>query len=176
VFSVVKGRHERSSRRRLMTAVLGLALAVPILVVATGFDRPASAADVNVTVRIQEVRENPCQAGDLIQLNGILHVLVSTTANGSGGFQVFTSSNTQGLTGTSLVTGERYVASDEVQDRSSFPAGPPFPVTQTVVQSHELVSQGTSPNWVMHWTLRVRVDALGVPTVLVDNMHAECEG
>jgi hypothetical protein len=157
-------------------------LAVPVLVVATGFHQRASAADVNVSFRIQEVRPNPCQPAELVQLNGILHATTNTSPNGSGGFQVFFHTNTQGLTGNTVIdpsnptTVEHYVASDEVQDRSSFPANPPFPVTQTVVQSHELVSQGSSPNFVMHWTFRVRIDALGIPTVLLDNMHADCKG
>lgn len=149
---------------------------MPVLVLATGFQRPASAADVNVTIQYQEVKPNPCPPNNPVQLNGQLHMLVTTTANSSGGYQVYTRQNTIGLTGNDLVTGERYVASDEQADRASFPAGPPFPVTHTQVMSRELVSQGSSPNFVMHFTFRVTIDALGVPTVLVDNAHADCKG
>jgi hypothetical protein len=37
-----KGKHEQSNRWRVTTAVLGLALAVPVLVVLTGFQEPDS--------------------------------------------------------------------------------------------------------------------------------------
>jgi hypothetical protein len=38
--SCCEGKHERSNRWRFMTAVVGLALAVPVLVVVTGFQEP----------------------------------------------------------------------------------------------------------------------------------------
>jgi hypothetical protein len=40
--SCLRSKHERSNRWRLMTAVVGLALAVPVLVVATGLQEPDS--------------------------------------------------------------------------------------------------------------------------------------
>jgi hypothetical protein len=40
--SCCEGKHERRSRWRLMTAVVGLVLAVPVLVVATGLQEPDS--------------------------------------------------------------------------------------------------------------------------------------
>ncbi len=55
-----RAKHERRNRWRLTTAVFDLALAVPVLMVATGFQKPASAADVNVTIEYQEAKPNPC--------------------------------------------------------------------------------------------------------------------
>jgi hypothetical protein len=160
-----------------MTAVLGLALAVPVLVVATGFKKPVSAADVNTTIQYQDVRPNPCPPNNPVQLNGKLHTVVTYTATPSGSYDIYFKHNSIGLTGNDLVTQDRYVASDTDETRDRFSAGPPFPVTHTEIVNHELVSQGNSPNFVMHITFRVRIDAPpSVPTVLVDNIWFDCKG
>jgi hypothetical protein len=41
-----------------------------VLMVATGFQKPASAADVNVTIEYQEAKPNPCAPYNPVQLNG----------------------------------------------------------------------------------------------------------
>jgi hypothetical protein len=55
----------------LTTAVFDLALAVPVLMVATGFQEPASAADVDVTIEYQEAKPNPCAPYNPVQLSGL---------------------------------------------------------------------------------------------------------
>jgi hypothetical protein len=42
-----------------------------VLMVATGFQKPASAADVNVTIEYQEAEPNPCAPCNPVQLNGL---------------------------------------------------------------------------------------------------------
>jgi hypothetical protein len=53
----------------LTTAVFELALAVPVLMVASGFQKPSSTSGVNVTIEYREAEPNPCAPYNPVQLN-----------------------------------------------------------------------------------------------------------
>jgi hypothetical protein len=55
----------------LTTAVFDLALAVPVLTVASGFQEPASAAGVNVAIEYQEAKPNVCVPYNRYSLTGL---------------------------------------------------------------------------------------------------------
>jgi hypothetical protein len=170
----VRGKHERRSRWRLATAVAGLALAVPVLVVATGFHKPASAATtVNVTIHVPaQVETNPCFPADVVNLSGDIHITITTTADKRGGYHVTNHLNSQ-LSGVSITTGTKYVNS-ETQDEDWY-ARAPWPAVHTHTYDFLLISNNGTPDYVLHMTMHETVTAGGVPTATVDNFSMDCK-
>jgi hypothetical protein len=159
----------------LTTAVLGLALAVPVLVVATGFHKPASAANVtNTTIHVPaSVQTNPCFPTDVVNLSGDIHIVITTTADSAGGYRVNNHLNSQ-LSGVSITTGTKYVNSENKDDE--WYARPPFPAVHTHTYDFLLLSQSNTPNYVLHMTMHETVNANGVPTATVDKFSMDCQG
>jgi len=156
-------------------AVLGLALAVPVLVLATGFHKPASAAIVvNYTFHVPaQVQTNPCFPKDVINLNGDIHITITTTHDGRGGYHVTNHLNSQ-LSGVSITTGTKYVNS-ETQDEDWY-AGAPWPAVHTHTYDFLLNSQNGTPDYLLHMTMHETVTAGGVPTATVDQFRMDCKG
>jgi hypothetical protein len=158
------------SSRPLRSLLLPVAVAVAAAVQAP----TATAETVNTTMNIPaNVRDNPCMPGDVVNTSGTLHIVLSTRTDSRGGHHVNMHTNEEGK-GQSLTTGVSYLAS-EVRDESWY-AGAPFPTTHTTTHSLLLVSQASTPNLVLRYTLHVTVNALGVPTATVENVRTECAG
>jgi hypothetical protein len=170
-----KGKHERSNRRRLTIAILGLALAVPALVMVTSLHQPASAAIVvNYTFHVPaSVQTNPCFPGDVINLNGDVHVVITTTADKRGGYHVTNSLDSQ-LSGASITTRTKYVNSENQQ--SDWYAGIPWPAVSTHTYDFLLISNNGTQDYMLHMTMHETVTAGGVPSAVVDNWSMDCKG
>jgi hypothetical protein len=170
-----KGAHQRSNRWRLTIAILGLALAVPALVMVTSFHQPASAAIVvNYTFHVPaSVQTNPCFPADVVNLSGDIHVTITTTADKRGGYHVTNHLNSQ-LSGVSITTGTKYVNS-ETQDEDWY-ARAPWPAVHTHTYDFLLVSNNGTPDYVLHMTMHETVTAGGVPTATVDQFWMDCKG
>jgi hypothetical protein len=145
-------------------AMVGVTVAAP---------RARASTDYNTTIHVPAaVMEDPCVPGDVLNLNGDLHILMTTTASGAG-YKATYHLNSQ-LSGTGIVTGLRYVNSED-QDEEWF-AGAPFPVVHTHTYSFDLLSQSGADNYVMYVTMHETVDAMGVPTATVDRVATDCRG
>jgi hypothetical protein len=173
----MQGNHERRRGRGQITSAILVALALPLVAVATDLHRPtpARAANVvNVTIRIPaQVEPNPCTPGDLVALSGQLRILIAMTADGQGGYHV-TQSADEKLAGASLLTKVKYLASKTEQ--WDWYAGTPLPVTNTHTIDSELVSLADTDNFLAHVTLHTTISATGDPTVTVDRVVLECSG
>ena len=135
----------------------------------------AHAADiVNTTINVPAMVVNGCAAGDLVALSGDLHVVISETADGSGGYHMQRTTNYDQLKGTSLVTGVSYTAQATSED--SWYAGAPFPTTHTHADQTEYLAQGSTDNFILRLRTHVTVTAAGVPTATVDDIRADCTG
>jgi hypothetical protein len=154
---------------------LGPGLAVPVLLLALVAAPPAQGASViNTTVHVPaSVATNPCAAGDLVNLNGDIHIVITTTENRAGGFQVSNHINSQ-LTGSSIMTGTQYVNSDDQED--SWFAGAPFPAVHTHTYGFVLLSKSSTDNYLLRMTMHETVNAMGVPTATVDKFSMDCQG
>ncbi len=170
-----RGKPEPRNRWRLMPAGLALALAVPVLVLVAGFNKPASAANVtNTTIHVPaSVQTNPCFPTDVINLSGDIHIVITTTADSAGGYRVNNHLNSQ-LSGVSITTGTKYVNSEDQDDE--WYARPPFPTVHTHTYDFLLLSQSNTPNYVVHMTMHETVNANGVPTATVDKFSMDCQG
>jgi len=166
----------RQSSISLRARAGGLAAVFVVVLTALAIPLSASAAQeevVNVTIRIPaDVRPNPCTPGDVVTLSGELHIVIYMRSDERGGYHVnqLLAEKLQGRT----ATGELYVASDVYG--SSFYAGAPLPVTNTITHSVELVSKGESPNLLTRYDVHTTVNAAGVPTATVTNIRTECTG
>jgi hypothetical protein len=156
-----------------MLGLLAVLLATPLLVLGLT-SAPASAANVvNYTFHPPaDVEENPCSPGDFINLNGNIHIVITSTADGSGGYHMTDTLNGH-LAGSSIVTHINYRSSQNQND--SWYTGP-VPTVHTDTYDWELVSQGETPNWVLHMTMHTTVAPDGTPSAFVDNWRADCEG
>jgi hypothetical protein len=132
-----------------------------------------AANEVNYTVHVPaSVQTNPCFPGDVLNLNGDVHIVISWTQSGAG-YRMNNHVNSL-LSGASITTGTRYVNSED-QDDSWF-AGAPFPTVHTHTYDFDLLSKGGTANYVMHMTMHETVNALGVPTAAVDQFQTDCRG
>jgi hypothetical protein len=137
--------------------------------------QPATAANVvNTTIHVPaQVEINPCYPLDVVNLSGDIHVVITTTTDGKGGYHVTNKLNSQ-LSGVSITTGTKYVNAEEKEDE--WYARPPFPAIHTHTYDFLLVSQSNTPNYVLHMTMHETVNAQGVPTATADNFSMDCQG
>ena len=147
---------------------------VAAVAVLPAFSTDAHAASiVNITINVPAMVVNGC-AGDGVTLSGDLHVVISKTADGAGGYHMQRTTNYDQLKGASLVTGVPYTA--QITSEDSWYAGAPFPTTHTHGDQAEYLAQGSADNFILHLRTHVTVTANGVPTATVDDIHADCTG
>ncbi len=161
--------------RHALVLLAGL-LALPLLVLGVG-SAPASAANVvNYTFHVPaDIRYNPCTGtpGDAVNLNGDVHIVITSTAAGNGSYRMDNLLNSE-FSGVSILTGTKYVSSEEHRD--FWTAKPPFPVTQTTDYAWTLVSQSSTPNYIVRMSMHTTVTADGTPVPVVDNWRMDCTG
>jgi hypothetical protein len=142
------------------------------------FTVPANAAkqvndmsDINLSVFV------PCAAGgagELVDLSGPLHTLITFTINGNNvsGMAHF---QPQGLSGTGEATGDKYQATGVTKDSSfklSFQNGQ---ANQTFVNNFRIIGQGPGNNYLVHEVAHITFNANGTVTVLHDNLSIDCK-
>jgi hypothetical protein len=166
------GAH-RKGHPRPTAWILGLLLAVPLVLLGIGIQPAAAANVVNVTFHVPvSVQENPC-VPELINLNGDIHIVMTSTDDHNGGYHEVNQLNSN-FSGVGLLTGVKYVSNENESD--DFYARPPFPVIHTHTYDWLLLSQSNTPNYVLHMTMHETVNAQGVPTATVDNLNMGCQG
>jgi hypothetical protein len=137
---------------------------------------PANAAvQVNDTTVISLTVFIPCAAGgagEVVDLNGPLHTLISFTINGSNvsGYFHF---QPQGISGTGETTGVKYQATGITQEsfKNSLQNGQ---ANFTFVNNFRIIGQGPGNNFLVHETLHFTVNADGTLTVFHDNFSISC--
>src|SRR4051794_36277575 len=99
----------RTAVRTLLILVLGPLMAWT----AASTAAPALAANVvNATIHPPaDVRTNQCFAEDIVNLNGDIHVVITTVANGRDSYRAENHLNAH-LSGVSLTTGTKYVSNE----------------------------------------------------------------
>jgi hypothetical protein len=126
--------------------------------------------DISLTVFI------PCAAGgagEVVDLSGPLHTLISFTINGnnvSGKFHF----QPQGISGTGETTGDKYQGTGVTQlsFKSSLQSGQ---ANFTFVNNFRIIGQGSGNNFLVHETLHFTINANGAVTVFHDNFSVDCK-
>jgi hypothetical protein len=115
----------------------------------------------------------PCAnggAGEIVVLNGILHTVINTTIDATGGVHVKTHSQPQGLTGFGLDTGDKYNGVGVTQEQFNIGKG----FEDTFVNNFRIIGQGPGNNFMVHQDLHVTVNANGTVTAFHDNLRITC--
>jgi hypothetical protein len=108
-----------------------------------------------------------------VAVSGVMHIVLTTTADSSGGYHTNVSNN-ESFSGTGLVSGLAYQGSYNYQ--YAFYAGPTFPVVQTTTTDTQIISKGTTQNFIVHMDMHVTVTADGTPGATADNLRINCSG
>lgn len=127
--------------------------------------------DINLSVFV------PCAAGgagELVDLSGPLHTLITFTVNGNNvsGVAHF---QPQGLSGTGETTGDKYQATGVTKDTSfkvSFQNGQ---AQQTFVNNFRIIGSGAGNNFLVHEEAHITINANGVVTVVHDDLSIACK-
>lgn len=125
--------------------------------------------DISLTVFI------PCAAGgagEVVDLSGPLHTLISFTINGNNvsGYFHF---QPQGISGAGETTGDKYQATGVTQEsfKNSLQNGQ---ANFTLVNNFRIIGQGPENNFLVHETMHLTVNADGTLTVFHDNFSIDC--
>jgi len=142
------------------------------------FTVPANAAkQINDTSEINLTVFVPCAAGgagELVDLSGPLHTLITFSINGNNvsGTAHF---QPQGLSGTGETTGDKYQATGVTKDTSfkvSFQNGQ---AQQTFVNNFRIIGTGPGNNYLVHEVAHITFNADGTLTVFHDSFSIDCK-
>jgi len=130
---------------------------------------------INDETDVSWIEYVPCAvagAGEVVDLSGRLHTLISFTINSdnvSGHFHI----QPQGISGVGEVSGLQYHATGGTQES--------FKITLkngqanlTFVNNFRMIGQGPANSFSVHETLSLAVKADGTTTVTHDNYNVEC--
>ena len=118
----------------------------------------------------------PCAnsgAGEVVILNGDLHVLVALTINGNN-FSGKDHFQPQGLSGFGTVSGDKYQGTGVTQDqfKGSFQNGQS---EQSFVNNFRMIGQGPGNNFLVHENFHLTINANGDVTAVHDNFSIDCK-
>jgi hypothetical protein len=118
----------------------------------------------------------PCAAdgaGEVVDLAGPLHTLISFTINGNN-VSGYTHFQPQGIIGVGETTGNRYHATGITREsfKNSFRNGQ---ANDTFVNNFRIIGQGPGNNFLVHETEHFTINANGSVTVFHDNFSVVCK-
>jgi len=128
----------------------------------------------NQSIPIELFAFVPCAAGgagELVQLQGPIHILFQLVMDGNGGVHGTSHFQPQGIAGTGLTTGDAYHATGETVDRFNSKVG----LTYTFVNNFKIIGQGPGNNFLIHENFHITVDKNGEVTASVDNFSVKCK-
>lgn len=112
-------------------------------------------------------------AGELVVLEGPLHILTSFTINGNNvsGKSHF---QPQGISGVGQTTGDTYHATGVTQDnfKGSFNNGQ---FNETFINNFRIIGQGPGNNFTVHENFHLTINANGELTSFHDNFNVDCK-
>ena len=158
----------------MKSTLAGVMLLVAVL--AIGVVPSNAAVQVNDKTVISLTVFVPCAAGgagEIVDLSGPLHTLISFTINGnnvSGKFHF----QPQGISGTGETTGDKYQATGVTQQtfKTSLQNGQ---ANLTFVNNFRIIGQEPGNNFLVHENLHINVNADGTLTVFHDNFSIDCK-
>ena len=155
----------RSTMTIVGIAVLLAVLAAPV----------QAAVVVNDSTEISVLVFVPCAnggAGELVELTGPLHTLITFTINGNNASGV-AHFQPQGLSGVGLTTGDTYHGTGVTTDQfQASLVNDHF--TETFVNNFRIIGQGPGNNFLAHENLHITINADGDLIVFHDNFSVEC--
>jgi hypothetical protein len=160
-------------RRRTLSLTLAITL-VALTLAGPAFAQ-ALAITTNDFVPFAQINLVPCAnggAGELVLLQGTLHIQQHITINGNR-VTIKSHFQPQGADGVGLTTGDSYNAvgvTQEVDTLALTGGASEF----TFINNFRLIGQGPDNNLQVHQTIHTTVNANGTVTSVVDNTRIEC--
>ncbi len=163
----------------IFPAIVGV---VATLALIAGAARTAPAeASATVTVSTERVPVSivpfvPCAlggAGEAVLLEGNLLIVFRAVSDGNGGFHISSHFSPQGISGTGLISGDRYQGTGVTRDNFNTNGG--LPSEATFVNNFRIIGEGTGNNLLVHATIHTTVNANGVVTAEVLNSSIDCK-
>jgi len=143
---------------------------VVVLVVGVATLPMQAAVTTNTSIPITLFVDIPC-AGELVVLNGPLHILSSVTFDRAGGFHMLGHFQPQGISGLGQTTGAKYQATGETEFQTNAKA---VPFETSFVNNFKIIGQGPGNNLLIHENMHLTVNANGTVTAVIDNTSVEC--
>ena len=151
----------------------GLVAVLSFAVVSSSSGAPAETFTVSTSFPIQLTVFVPCAnggAGEDVLLSGNLHSLFHITINDNS-LHVKVHDQPQGISGTGLVTGDKYQATGVTQEEFNTSFG----LTNTFINNFRIIGQGSGNNFLVHENFHITVNANGTVTALHDNFRIDCK-
>ena len=151
----------------------GVVAVLSIAVVSSSSGAPASSSTVSTVFPIDLIVFVPCAnggAGEDVALSGNLHDLFHITVNGNS-LHVKTHDQPQGISGTGLVTGDKYQATGVTQDEFNTSFG----MEETFINNFRIIGQGPGNNFLVHENFDITINANGTVTASHDNFTVDCK-
>jgi hypothetical protein len=161
---LVKSKEAAMERHGLRRAVLCL-----VAVVLTALP-VHTAVTTNISIPITLVVDIPC-AGELVVLNGPLHILSTLTFDRGGGFHMVAHFQPKGIRGLGQVSGAKYQATGITEFQTNAKA---VPFETSFVNNFKIIGQGPGNNLLIHENFHLTVNANGRLTAFIDNSSFEC--
>jgi len=114
---------------------------------------------------------NPCN-GETVDFSGTVHGNSTITVNGNN-FHATFQFNPQGVNGNGETTGAKYQATGVTREdfNGSFTNGS---FNETFINRFDFMGQGSTPNFSVHETFHITVNANGTVSVSFDNFSTTC--
>ena len=151
----------------------GLVAVLSFAVVSSSSGAPASSFTANSFFPIELTVFVPCANGGLgedVELSGTIHDLFHVTVNDNT-VHVKTHDQPQGVTGTGLVTGDKYQGTGVSQDEFTAAVGQ----EETFINNFRIIGQGPGNNFLVHENFHITINANGTVTAFHDNFTVDCK-
>jgi hypothetical protein len=154
-------------RRTIARSPAATLLAAPAGIASAEANNP-----VNVTIHIPvTVYDNPCTS-EPVALHGDLHLVLSARTDKVGHFHYLSEWNAS-YSGTGLISGVTYTASERKQESWS---ANQLPASHTTTSIIKLISRNNTQNAYLYTTVTTTIDANGVSTVTAESVSIDCRG
>ena len=151
----------------------GLVTVLSFAVVSSSSGAPASSFTVNSVFPIDLAVFVPCANGGVgedVLLSGNLHDLIHVTVNDNS-VHVKTHDQPQGISGTGVVTGDKYQGTGVTQDEFNTSFG----MEETFINNFRIIGQGPGNNFLVHENFHITINANGTVTASHDNFTVDCK-
>jgi hypothetical protein len=115
---------------------------------------------------------NPCN-GDKVTIQGSTHYLFTFVFDDTGGYHLYTRSNSKG-TGVGSPSLGTYKASEQFYYSEQNPEGPQFTVSSE--EQMVIMAPKSEDNYIRHTSVKVTNNANGLPTATKDTVWTKCVG
>jgi hypothetical protein len=115
----------------------------------------------------------PCAAGgagELVVLEGNLHVLLRFTVSANGTVHAASHFQPQGISGVGQTTGDKYQATGVTQDEFNATVGH----EETFINNFRIIGQENGNNFLVHQTIHMTINANGSVTAFVNMVSVDC--